>query len=99
MLSLLYLNVIHDLLINLLYVLFGCSKLLLQPIFFLLQGILCALGEFMNKVLHFIGHFSATHCINHVVTISVKLRWENFRHGLGGIGLINTSRLLNELGE
>ena len=99
MLSLLYFYVIHDFLINLVYVLFGCSKLLLQPIFFLLQGILRALGEFMNKVLHFIGHFSATHCIYNVVAISVKLWWENFRHGLRGIGLIYTSRLLNELGE
>ena len=92
-------HISHDFSINLFNVLFRSCKFLLQSDFFLLQGILCSFCKLINEAIDFILHFSLVHGVYHILTISVKLRWEYFRHCLRRVGLIDACWLLNKLLE
>ena len=86
----LFLQIKHDFFVDLLNVLLRQSQLLLQPYFFLLQGILGSLGELGHEVFNLIGDFSSAHGVDHVLAVGVKLRWEDLRHGLRGVSLVNS---------
>ena len=78
-------------------VLFGLGQLVLQAHLFLFQGILSTFSVSVYQIFNLIGHVLLVHSIDHIVAISVELRWENLWHGLRGIGLVDSSRFLNEL--
>ena len=92
-------HICHDFSIDLFYVLFSGCKFLLQSDFFLLQGVLGSFCKLIYEAIDFILHFSLVHGVDHIFTVSVKLRWEYFWHGLRRVGLIHACRLLNELLE
>ena len=91
------LHVAHDFTVDLIYILLGCRKFLLQSDFLLLQGILGTFCELIDETINFRLHFALIHGVNHIFSIRVELRREDLRHSLRRVRLVHTGRLLDEL--
>ena len=90
-------HVTHHFPIDLIDVLLGCCQFLLKSHFLLLQGIFGAFSIFIDHAFDFSLHISLIHGVDNILTISVELRREYFRHSLRRVGLVDTGRLLDEL--